>query len=75
MGKRPLQKAEHFPRHYEAAKSMMADITKLIWCVRDGEDLYAFEKGLIFRPKQVTKKEYSAKYDLLLKNINELIDD
>lgn len=63
------------PFNSAAAKSMMADITKLIWCVRDGKDLYAFEKGLIFRPKQVMRKDYSEKYDLLLKNINELIDD
>jgi hypothetical protein len=58
-----------------AAKAMMADLTKLIWCEREGKDLYAFEKGLVFRPKEVKRDDYRAKYDALLNHVNELIDD
>ena len=63
------------PMNTEAAKSMMADLTKIIWCERDRKDLYAFEKGLIFRPKEVKRDDYRAKYDALLDNVNKLIDD
>lgn len=63
------------PLNNDAAKSMIAEITKLIWCVREGKDIYAFEKGLIFRPKVVTRQDYQEKYNVLLKRINELIDD
>ena len=63
------------PPNTAAAKSMMADLTKLIWCERDGDDLYAFEKGLVFRPKEVKRADYRAKYDVLLEHINELIAD
>lgn len=63
------------PLNTAAAKSMMADLTKLIWCVKEGNDLYAFEKGLIFRPKEVKRQDYRDKYDLLLEQINKLIDD
>ncbi|MEW5903654.1 MAG: hypothetical protein AB1722_04830 [Pseudomonadota bacterium] len=63
------------PMNTGAAKSMMADLTKLIWCEREGKDLYAFEKGLVFRPKEVKRSDYRAKYDALLNHVNELIDD
>lgn len=61
------------PLNTEAAKSMMADLTKLIWCEREGDQLYAFEKGLVFRPKEIKRADYQAKYDALLKHINALI--
>lgn len=63
------------PLNTAAAKSMMADIAKLIWCEREGDDIYAFEKGLVFRPKEVKRADYRAKYDALLSHINKLIDN
>lgn len=63
------------PMNAGAAKSMMTDLTKLIWCEREGKNLYAFEKGLVFRPKEVKRADYRAKYDALLNHVNELIDD
>jgi hypothetical protein len=61
------------PFNEAAAKSMMADLAKLLWCDTNGEDIYAFEKGLIFRPKDVKKAAYKAKYENLLKHMNTLI--
>lgn len=61
------------PYNAEAAKGMMLKLTKLIWCEQDGEHLYAFEKGLIFRPKKVEWPKYQEKYQALLDHINGLI--
>ena len=61
------------PRNVQAAKAMMANITKLIWCTRDGETYFVLEKGLVFRPKTVMHPPYRAEYDALLKAINELL--
>ncbi len=63
------------PKNVEAAKVMMKDITTLIWCDRVGDDIHAFEKGLIFRPKDVRHVPYKQEYDALLAWINELIAD
>ena len=63
------------PMNTDAAKAMMADLTKLIWCEKIGNDLYAFEKGLVFRPQEVIRGDYRAKYDALLEHVNKLIED
>jgi hypothetical protein len=59
----------------EAAKIMMANISRMIWCTRDGDSLYPFERGLIFRPKHVKRDDYKAEYEALLNSINSLIAD
>ena len=61
------------PRNVEAAKSMMADITSLIWCRREGDTLHAAEKGLVLRPKDIRAPQYRADYEALMGKINELI--
>jgi hypothetical protein len=61
------------PLNLEAARFMMKCITKLIWCTREGENIYAFEKGLIFRPKEVRNEKYKLEYKDLLGHINNLI--
>ena len=58
-----------------AAKEMMQAVTKLIWCEREGEDIFAFEKGLVFRPREVRYQHYQAQYKALLDHINRLIAD
>lgn len=63
------------PKNVDAARAMMLNLSKLIWCERDGEHLYAFERGLVFRPKTVKKADYAKEYDALLKWINELLAD
>jgi hypothetical protein len=63
------------PKNVEAAKVMMKDVTALVWCQRDGETIYAFERGLIFRPKEVKVDAYKKEYDVLIGWINELIAD
>lgn len=63
------------PLNSEAAQSMMADLAKLIWCEKVGKDLYAFEKGLVFRPKDVKREDYKDKYKELLNHLNKLIED
>lgn len=62
------------PMNTDAAKSMMRHLAKLIWCEREGEKLYAFEKGLIFRPKEVKHNEYREKYNALLSRVNKLLE-
>lgn len=57
----------------EVTRGMMHKLSRLIWCTREGENLYAFEKGLIFRPKGVKHPPYKAEYDNLLNRINTLI--
>lgn len=57
----------------EVAREMMRKLSRLIWCTREGENLYAFEKGLIFRPTVVKHLPYKAEYDNLLSRINALI--
>lgn len=61
------------PFNKGAASLMIKDITKLIWCERDGENIYAHEKGLILRPKTVAVEMYRKKYDDLLSGINNLL--
>ncbi|HEV2750555.1 MAG TPA: hypothetical protein VGV12_08545 [Gemmatimonadales bacterium] len=63
------------PKNVPAAKSMMTNISKLIWCERDGENLYPFERGLIFRPKEIKVEAYKREYDDLLAWINELLKE
>ncbi|WP_412480550.1 hypothetical protein [Azonexus sp. IMCC34839] len=61
------------PMNTDAAKAMMVELTKLIWCEREGDKLFAFEKGLVFRPKEVQVAGFQAKYSALLNHINALI--
>ncbi|SRR6266550_5382794 len=61
------------PKNVPAAKDMMTNISKLIWCERDAEHLYPFERGLIFRPKEIKVEAYKKEYDDLLAWINELL--
>src|SRR5690606_39175220 len=61
------------PQNVEAAKSMMADITRLIWCRREGDTLHAAEKGLVLRPKEIRAAQYKADYESLMRIIYELI--
>jgi len=63
------------PRNIGAAQVMMENITRLIWCVRDGDDIHAFEQGLIFRPRDVRVERYRAEYGNLLARINDLLND
>ncbi len=63
------------PKNVPAAKVMMTNISKLIWCTRMGDNLHVLEKGLIFRPKEVKHPPYKAEYDALLGSINALLDD
>ena len=63
------------PTNVEAAKAMMANICRLIWCTREGDTLMPFDRGLIFRPKAVSVDKYKAEYDALLQSINALIAD
>ncbi len=63
------------PANVDAAKVMMANICRLIWCTRDGDTLMPLERGLIFRPKAVGVAKYKAEYDELLSGINALIAD
>jgi hypothetical protein len=63
------------PKNAEAAKIMMVDLVKLIWHVRHGEDIFAHDLGLLFRPLQVRSPLYKAEYDALLAQINQLLAD
>ncbi|SRR6266550_266292 len=63
------------PKNVPAARKMMSNITKLIWCERNGDDLYPFERGLIFRPKDIKVEAYRKEYDDLLAWINELLKE
>lgn len=35
----------------------------MVWHTRNGDKIYALEKGLIFRPENVRVKEYKTEYD------------
>ena len=61
------------PKNVPAARKMMSNITKLIWCERNGDELYPFERGLIFRPKEIKVDAYKKEYGDLLAWINELL--
>lgn len=61
------------PYNMATARAMMRKLVQLIWCVRDGDTLYPFEKGLIFRPINVSNAAYRKEYDDLLQHINNLI--
>lgn len=61
------------PKNVDAAKSMMTQISRLIWCERDGDTLYPMERGLILRPKDVKVASYRQEYDALLVAINALL--
>ena len=58
------------PKNVPAARAMMTNISKLIWCERDGENLYPFERGLIFRPKDIKSGAYKKEYEDLLGSMN-----
>lgn len=61
------------PYNMAAARAMMLKLAQLIWCERAGNVLHPFEKGLIFRPKDVSKPTYRKEYEDLLQHINNLI--
>lgn len=61
------------PKNMTAAAEMMAAVTNLIWHTRDGDNIYAHERGLLFRPKTVKVASYKAEYDALLEWINQLL--
>lgn len=63
------------PKNVDAAQQMMGDITRLLWCRREGDTLHAAEKGLVFRPKNIVVQKYKDDYIGLLAHINELIKD
>ncbi len=46
------------PKNLPAARAMMAKVSKLIWCEREGDTVYPFERGLIFRPKDIKVAAY-----------------
>lgn len=63
------------PANLAAAKHMMANVTRLLWHRTVGDNIYAREKGLVFRPKNVKVESYQAEYTALLENINTLISE
>lgn len=63
------------PKNVPAAKAMMSTLSKLIWCERNGDSLYPFDRGLIFRPKEVKVEAYKKEYEELLAWINELLKE
>ncbi len=63
------------PPNVDAAKAMMNNMIRLLWCERNGNEIYAFERGLVLRPKEIKVLKYKAEYDRLIKHINTLIDD
>lgn len=63
------------PKNKAAAKEMITDIARLIWCERHGEELDVLELGLIFRPKDIKFEPYRQEYDHLLDQINDLLAD
>lgn len=63
------------PKNIEAAKTMMANVTRLIWHRRDGDTIHALELGLVFRPRNIKIAEYKAEYENLIAQINSLIAD
>mgnify|MGYP001603206557 CR=1 FL=1 len=63
------------PKNTTAAAEMMPAVTRLIWHERAGESIYAFERGLLFRPKVVKIPAYKSEYDALLARINALLKE
>jgi hypothetical protein len=65
------------PTNIQAAKTMMANVTRLIWHEREGDNIYAMERGLVFRPKvsNINVPAYKAEYMALVDHINSLIVD
>ena len=63
------------PKNIEAARTMMAGVTKMVWHKRIGDVLHVGERGLILRPKTIRVAEYRAEYDALVSHINDLLDD
>jgi len=61
------------PRNIEAAKAMMAQVIRLIWHTRVGDQIAMY--GYLPRPKTIKSPKYQADYDSLLAWINELIKD
>lgn len=63
------------PFNQESAKTMMINITTLIWANKNGEIIDPFEKGLTFRPRPEDIKvlEYKQEYENLIKHINTLL--
>ena len=61
------------PPNVAAAQEMMRCVAQLVWCTTDGQKLYALEKGLVFRPKNVKVAKYAQEYQRLLEHINSLI--
>jgi hypothetical protein len=61
------------PKNLAAAKEMMANVTRLLWHERRGDEILAVGRGLIFAPKTVKWPPYKAEYDELVTHINVLI--
>lgn len=64
------------PTH-DVSREMMQNLMGLIWHTRIGEDVYAIDRGLIFRPKleDIRAPRYKKEYEQVVANINELIKE
>lgn len=63
------------PSNVEIAKNLMGKLVTMLWHTREGNDIYALEKGLIFRPKSIKLQKYQSEYDQLLDHLNKLIEE
>jgi hypothetical protein len=63
------------PKNLEIAKVMMANVIRMMWHTRNGENIYLANKGLILRPHEIKVEAYKKEYADLVAHINVLIKD
>lgn len=62
------------PTNIDAAKSMMKQVTNMMWAIEHNGERYVANRGLIIRPKieTIRKNEYKIEYQELIKRIEGL---
>jgi hypothetical protein len=63
------------PRNIDAARAMLSNLSRMIWCERRGDVMHPMELGLIFRPREVSRADYRAAYNNLFAHIAALLAD
>ena len=63
------------PKNTDAAKNMMGKVVDLLWHKKEGEKIYATERGLIIRPPihKIEHEPHKLKYKELIDHINFLL--
>jgi len=61
------------PKNKKVARYLMKKVIRLMWHLKEGENVYLLERGLILRPKRIRHRDYEIEYETLINQLNSLL--